>query len=122
MDKTAERGVKRSAGSNRKPPEVARAEAFPKAVEDLSPAEAKDEHEYLVREIERHDRLYYQDDQPEISDAEYDGLRLRLDALEQRFPELLTADSPSLAVGAPPSAKFAKVSTLSGCFRSATCS
>jgi DNA ligase (NAD+) len=101
--------VKRSAGSDTKSAEAAGTEAFPKAVEDLMPGEAKEEHEYLVREIERHDRLYYQEDQPEVSDAEYDGLRLRLDALEQRFPELLTAESPSLAVGAPPSAKFAKV-------------
>ncbi|MBI4725093.1 MAG: NAD-dependent DNA ligase LigA, partial [Rhodomicrobium sp.] len=81
----------------------------PVPVEDLTPAEAKAEHDFLVREIERHDRLYYQEAQPEIPDADYDRLRLRCDALEQRFPSLVSEISPSRRVGAPPAEKFAKV-------------
>jgi DNA ligase (NAD+) len=80
-----------------------------KPVEDLTLSEAEAEHEKLAREIARHDRLYFQEDQPEISDADYDALRLRLEALERRFPELAGETSPSAKVGAPPSAKFAKV-------------
>ncbi len=78
-------------------------------VESLTLEEAKDEHDFLVREIKKHDRLYYQDDQPEISDADYDRLRLRTEALEARFPSLITAESPTQKVGAAPSEKFAKV-------------
>src|SRR5215469_9422501 len=87
--------------------DAAHTETQPKAVEDLALAEA--EHEKLAREIAHHDKLYYQEDQPEISDADYDALRLRLEALEQRFPELASETSPSAKVGAPPAAKFAKV-------------
>ncbi len=83
--------------------------AEPKPVGKLSTAEANTEHETLVRELERHDRLYYQEDQPEISDAEYDRLRQRLEALEHRFPDLVTEASPTQKVGAAPAAKFAKV-------------
>jgi DNA ligase (NAD+) len=78
-------------------------------VDSLTQKEAVAEHARLAQEIERHDRLYYQEDTPEISDAEYDRLRLRNLALEQRFPELITAESPSQKVGAPASEKFAKV-------------
>jgi DNA ligase (NAD+) len=78
-------------------------------VEELSATEAKAEHGFLAAEIERHDRLYYQEDQPEISDAGYDNLRQRLEALEQRFPNLASEKSPSRTIGAPPAAKFAKV-------------
>ncbi|MGO9484855.1 MAG: NAD-dependent DNA ligase LigA [Rhodomicrobium sp.] len=81
----------------------------PKPVEALTAAEAKAEHDFLVRELERHDRLYYQEDQPEISDADYDRLRQRCEALEQQFPSLASEESPTEKVGAPPAAKFAKV-------------
>ena len=47
--------------------------------------------------------------QPEISDADYDALRLRNDAIEARFPELVRDDSPSLKVGAAPVGAFGKV-------------
>ncbi len=63
----------------------------------------------LIEEIDRHDRLYHQRDQPEISDAAYDRLRRELVELEQGFPELLRADSPTQRVGAPPDAGFAEV-------------
>ena len=84
------------------------AEAAP-AIDGLTPGEAEAQYDELVHEIDRHDKLYYQEDQPEISDADYDRLRLRVEALEQRFPSLVSEKSPSLSVGAPPSAKFAKV-------------
>ncbi|MGO9172598.1 MAG: NAD-dependent DNA ligase LigA [Rhodomicrobium sp.] len=100
--------ARRKKGSG-KSAEAARAQVKPKPVDELSPAEAEAEHEFLASEIERHDKLYYQEDQPEISDADYDSLRLRLEALEQRFPGLVSEKSPSRTVGAPPSAKFAKV-------------
>ena len=64
---------------------------------------------WLAAEIARHDRLYYGQDAPELSDAEYDALRRRNAAVEQRFPELIRADSPSLRVGAAPAEAFGKV-------------
>src|ERR1700722_16602763 len=70
---------------------------------------AKEEWEKLAAEIRHHDKLYYQKDAPEISDAEYDILRRRLETLEAEFPELQTPDSPTQNVGAPPLETFAKV-------------
>ncbi len=78
-------------------------------VESLTLEEAKEEHDALVAEIERHDALYYREDQPEISDADYDALRLRMEALEAAYPSLITAESPTQKIGAAPSEKFAKV-------------
>ncbi|HUX78342.1 MAG TPA: NAD-dependent DNA ligase LigA [Alphaproteobacteria bacterium] len=80
-----------------------------KPVEKLSEQEATEEINRLAAVIERHDRLYYLQDQPEISDAEYDELRLRNDAIEKRFPQLVREDSPSLRVGAPLLGPFKKV-------------
>jgi DNA ligase (NAD+) len=78
-------------------------------VEDLSEKQAKTEHARLAAEIAAHDRRYYQDDAPTVSDAEYDELRRRYGAIEARFPQLLTQDSLTQRVGAAPSARFAKV-------------
>ncbi|HVO16834.1 MAG TPA: NAD-dependent DNA ligase LigA, partial [Alphaproteobacteria bacterium] len=79
-------------------------------VGDLTPAEAKRELKRLAAEIAHHDELYYNKEAPEISDAEYDELRRRNDAIEKRFPELIREDSPSRRVGAPLAATgFAKV-------------
>ncbi|HZT89358.1 MAG TPA: NAD-dependent DNA ligase LigA [Stellaceae bacterium] len=78
-------------------------------VEELSEEEARAELERLAGEIAHHDRRYYAEDAPEISDAAYDGLRRRNSAIEARFPELIRADSPSRRVGAAPAAAFAKV-------------
>src|SRR4051795_36294 len=78
-------------------------------VAKLSAAQAKVEHKRLAIEIEGHDKLYYQDDAPKISDAEYDALRQRVNAIEARFPELVTSESPSQKIGAAPSGRFAKV-------------
>lgn len=63
----------------------------------------------LAEQIAEHDQLYYQQDAPRISDAEYDALRARLNALEAQFPELVHADSPSQKVGATPARGFAKL-------------
>src|SRR6185369_8168363 len=71
--------------------------------------EAAAELERLASEIAKHDRAYYQDDAPTISDADYDALRQRNAAIEARFPALVRADSPSKRLGAAPSDKFAKV-------------
>ncbi|HJS31977.1 MAG TPA: NAD-dependent DNA ligase LigA [Alphaproteobacteria bacterium] len=81
----------------------------PVAVEDLTPAQAENELARLAGEIGHHDRLYYQHDNPEISDAEYDALRVRNAAIERRFPDLVRPDSPSRRVGAPVAAGFAKI-------------
>ncbi len=83
--------------------------AKPVAVEELTREEASGELAALAAEIARHDRLYYQSDAPEITDAEYDRLRRRNQAIEARFPELIRPDSPSHRVGAPPVADFGKV-------------
>jgi DNA ligase (NAD+) len=63
-------------------------------------------HAELCKEINRHNRLYYNQDQPEISDAEYDALFRELQDIETAFPELITPASPSQQVGAPATEKF----------------
>ena len=80
-----------------------------KSVDLLSPDDAKAEHARLAKEIAEHDRRYYQEDAPTISDAEYDALRQRLSAIEAKYPELATAESPSRTIGAAPAARFKKV-------------
>ena len=78
-------------------------------VDRLTEGEAAAELERLAREIAYHDALYYRQDQPEISDAEYDALRERNAAIEARFPHLVREDSPSVRVGAEPVEAFGKV-------------
>src|ERR1700726_97538 len=78
-------------------------------VSRLARAQARVEPKRLALEIEGHDKRYYQDDAPKISDADYDALRKRLNAIEARFPEFVTSDSPSQKIGAQPSGRFAKV-------------
>jgi DNA ligase (NAD+) len=70
---------------------------------------AKEHVSRLRREIERHNRLYYVLDQPEISDAEYDALFRELQELEVEFPELVAPDSPTQRVGGAPLEKFVQV-------------
>src|SRR5208337_495325 len=72
-------------------------------------AQARQEHRKLGEEIAANDRAYYQNDAPKISDAEYDELRRRYEALEAQFPQLADAESLSRKVGAAPAEKFAKV-------------
>ena len=59
--------------------------------------------------IERNNRLYYDQDAPELEDFEYDALTRELKALEAEFPQLVTANSPTQKVGGTPSGRFAKV-------------
>jgi DNA ligase (NAD+) len=80
-----------------------------KSPDQLSLAEAKAELKRLAKEIAEHDERYHGQDAPTISDAEYDALRKRNAALEDRFPELVLAISPSKRVGAAPQEKFGKV-------------
>ncbi|MEJ0041988.1 MAG: NAD-dependent DNA ligase LigA [Rhizomicrobium sp.] len=80
-----------------------------KPVEKLTSAEAEKELDRLAEAIAENDRRYHAEDAPTISDADYDALRRRNDAIEERFPLLVRADSPSHRVGAAVSAKFAKV-------------
>ena len=68
---------------------------------DLSDAEAAAELASLAAEIARHDALYHGDDNPEVTDAEYDRLVARNRLLEAAFPALIRADSPSFRVGSP---------------------
>ena len=75
--------------------------------DDLKRARA--EIDKLREQINRHNHLYYVLDNPELTDAEYDALMRRLEALETEHPELLTPDSPTQRVGASPSEKFAVV-------------
>src|SRR5690349_10025540 len=77
--------------------------------DNLTPAQAKAELMRLALEIGLHDKRYYQQDAPSVSDAEYDELRKRNAAIEARYPELIRANSPSKRVGAAPARGFAKV-------------
>ncbi len=79
------------------------------AVEQLSDKQAKAELKRLAGEIAAHDRRYYQEDAPTISDSEYDALRRRNEAIEARFPDLALKESPSRRVGASPAGRFAKL-------------
>ena len=73
-------------------------------------AQARQEHARLGDEIAAHDRAYYQDDAPKISDAEYDALRRRyVRRWKRQFPELADDKSLSRKVGAAPAEKFAKI-------------
>jgi DNA ligase (NAD+) len=78
-------------------------------VELLTTKQAATEYARLQTEIAGHDKRYYQHDAPSISDAEYDELRLRYNAIEARFPDLRTFESLSLKVGAAPTGRFKKV-------------
>jgi DNA ligase (NAD+) len=79
---------------------------------EISPLEAKAEMSRLADAIAYHDRLYHQQDAPEISDAEYDDLRKQFRALESAFPELAPTNNPEKRVGAKAHSAFAKVHHL----------
>lgn len=68
--------------------------------------EAEARTEELRAQIRHHDYLYYVENQPEVSDAEYDALLRELRALEERYPELITPDSPTQRVSGQPVAAF----------------
>ena len=78
-------------------------------VELLTTSQAEDELAELAEMLSWHDKLYHGQDQPEISDAEYDLLVRRNSAVESRFSELIRSDSPSRRVGAAPATGFRKI-------------
>ncbi|HEY0328364.1 MAG TPA: NAD-dependent DNA ligase LigA [Rhodopseudomonas sp.] len=88
---------------------MAKKSTVPIDLDKLTKAKAKVELKRLSLEIERHNNAYYQEDAPKISDADYDALRRRVEAIEAKFPELVSADSPTQKVGAAPARGFAKV-------------
>lgn len=73
---------------------------------DLDLSRARDEVVQLREELDRHSELYHVEARPEIGDAEYDRMFRRLQALEAAFPELVSPESPTHRVGAPPQDKF----------------
>ena len=75
----------------------------------MSEADAANRLMRLAREITRHNRLYHDQDQPEITDAAYDALIRENNALEAAFPQLVRADSPNAQVGAAPTSGLKKV-------------
>ena len=78
-------------------------------VDLLTAKQASAEYARLQVEIQQHDKRYYQQDKPTVSDAEYDELRKRYNAIEARFPDLRTFESLSMKVGAAPARGFRKV-------------
>jgi DNA ligase (NAD+) len=80
-----------------------------RTIEQINEAEAANRLMRLAKEIARHDKLYHDQDSPEISDAEYDALVRENRELEARFPHLVRADSPSKRLGAAPTTGLAKV-------------
>ncbi|MDI7775270.1 NAD-dependent DNA ligase LigA [Asticcacaulis sp. EMRT-3] len=75
----------------------------------MTPDDARALHAELAAQVQHHRDLYYNEETPELTDADYDALEKRLRALEADFPDLKTPDSPTALVGAPISEKFAPV-------------
>lgn len=82
---------------------------MPDTTKAMSEDKAKARLAFLAMEIKAADAQYYQDDNPSLSDAQYDALRQENAALEAAFPHLIRKDSPSKTVGAKASSKFAKI-------------
>ncbi|MBF0248553.1 MAG: NAD-dependent DNA ligase LigA, partial [Alphaproteobacteria bacterium] len=78
-------------------------------VSQMTVDEAEADLAALAKEIREHDRRYYQDDAPTVTDAEYDALRQRNAAIERRFPLSVRPDSPTGRVGAAPASGFKKI-------------
>ena len=81
-------------------------------VDKLTKIAAKAELKKLGQAIGAADAAYYQDDAPELTDADYDALRNRLNAIEEQFPDLKQVDSPSQKVGVAPTGGFGKITHL----------
>jgi DNA ligase (NAD+) len=75
----------------------------------MTRTEARERIEELAAEIHEHSHRYHVLDKPTISDAQYDRMFKELQALEEEFPDLKPADSPTLRIGAAPRAGFRKV-------------
>jgi len=80
-----------------------------RAPELLTKPEAKNELEYLAKEISRHNVLYHGEDNPELSDGQYDALVKRNRAIEEAHPDQVLKESPSQKVGSAPSSRFGKI-------------
>lgn len=80
-----------------------------KNIQELTAEEAAAELRYIAEEMAKSDIAYYQNDNPYLSDAEYDALKKRNALIETRFPELIRADSPSKKIGAPLQGRFGKI-------------
>ena len=80
-----------------------------KDIEELTKHEAEIELKRIAEEMAKSDIAYYQNDNPYLTDAEYDSLKKRNEEIEARFPELIRADSPSKRVGAAIKSGFGKV-------------
>ncbi|MCX7321353.1 MAG: NAD-dependent DNA ligase LigA [Hyphomicrobiales bacterium] len=88
---------------------MAKSPKNPPDISTLTKPKAKIELMRLSLEMEAHNKRYYQDDAPTVSDAEYDALRHRVEAIEAKFPDLVATDSPTQTVGAAPARGFAKI-------------
>ena len=78
-------------------------------IKNITEEEAKQQLEWLAKEIEKADTAYYQNDEPYLDDAQYDKLRHLNAAIEAKFPHLIRADSPSKRIGAKVKSEFKKV-------------
>lgn len=90
-------------------------------IDNLNESRAKELLNFLAQEISKHNKAYYQDQNPLISDADYDFLFHLNEKIETKFPHLIRSDSPSKQVGASASEKFAKVTHLKPMLSLANC-
>lgn len=97
--------AKDEAGSQAGEPQESAAPVQPGKTEE----DVRSRVDYLRSELRRHNRLYYEQAEPEISDAEYDALFLELEKLEQAHPELADPDSPTRRVGGAPLQGFNQI-------------
>ena len=79
------------------------------AAADLTEEQATARHAELAEQVERANRLYHEEDSPELADADYDALFRQLVALEEAFPALITPSSPTQRVGGAPTGQFTEV-------------
>ena len=78
-------------------------------INTITEDQAKKDLEFIAKEMAKADIAYYQNDDPYLTDAEYDQLKLKNELLEKKFPHLVRQDSPSKKIGAPVKSDFAKV-------------
>ena len=97
--------AKNEAGSQAGEPQESAAPVQPGKTEE----DVRNRVDYLRSELRRHNRLYYEQAEPEISDAEYDALFLELEKLEKAHPELAEPDSPTRRVGGAPLQGFNQI-------------